>query len=179
MSLAGRVTDHIDAAIAQAAATNGRLALVPLSVMGLLALSNAWIVLDSLWRGTEREIGVAVGSHFLLGVLIPVLFLLICVASARPAGRMFWAALMLGGVIVALGPLRVLLIGDWDTPIYIAGRWGSGSWSTLSTGAWLLWGLAALMIGPGLFGMARSGAKGSRARSRAERGAAHTDRDIA
>lgn len=40
--------------------------------------------------------------------------------------------MLTAGVIVGAGPLRVLINGGWDAPVFVGGRWG-GTWSPCET----------------------------------------------
>lgn len=146
------LTERVDAAVREAAETKPRAAIAVLVVFGASFALNTVLFVLQVARGA---VGQTASLLFFVGLFFVATMMMLAVVRRRPPGRTFWTWLLIGGALIALGPVLALANGGWSIEVYFPGRWGNGSEAPLYYSAPLLLALAAGMIVPGILGLAR------------------------
>ncbi|MGO2655548.1 MAG: hypothetical protein ACTH93_06930 [Pseudoclavibacter sp.] len=149
------VTERIDRAVLGVPAERRSSVIFVTSLFGLTACAGLATLALGLSLGSAGGAPVVAGS-LLFGLTLPCLVLMVAVVRRRALGRIIWTAMLTAGVIVGAGPLRVLINGGWDAPVFVGGRWG-GSLVALRDAAWVLWAVGAALIVSGVLGLASAG----------------------
>lgn len=145
-------SERIDEAVLSAAKHKRVAAVAVFTLFGAVCLLAVARLAFSLSSGSATG---SVGALLLLGLVVAPLLLAGCVAVGKAPGRVFWASLLLGDILIATGPALVLVADGWSAEVYTPGRW-SGQNNELSSIAAVMWVLAVLMIVPGALGLWKS-----------------------
>lgn len=147
------ITERIDLEVRRSAADRPRKGWFVLGALALFAAALVAGLVPALVRGNLDAVARVQFSLVLLGAVLPFLVVITAAVLGRGPGALTWVSLVAGGLLVALGPVLVLAYGgSWDTQVHTVSRLGFRYSGSLRSAASVEWGLALVMIVPGVLG---------------------------